>query len=110
MRRIRTDINNGLFIPRRPRLGVPLQNSLDKDGITDDLHLFFDDLSEYEEPRATRFVCEATGISTRDCYNIDLPAYMTKRGLYRDFCFGRGVIVKTTATGKPIYDNRTNDL
>lgn len=110
MRRIRTDINNGLFIPRRPRLGIPLRNSLDKKGVLDDLHLFFDDLSEYEEPRATRFVREATGVSARDDGIIDLPSYMTKRGLYRDFCFERGVIAQTTATGKPIYKTRTDDL
>lgn len=108
MKRIRTDINNGLIIPARPRIGKANRKDLEKEGILDELHLFFEDLSELEEPRATRLVREATGVSIRDSSVIDLPPYMTKRGLYRQFCYERGVVVSTTHKGTPIYTDRND--
>lgn len=87
MKRIRSDINNGLVIPARPRIGKVQRRDLEKNGVTDALHLFFEDISEMEEPRATRLVREATGISARDTKIVDLPSYTTKRGLYRQFCY-----------------------
>lgn len=108
MKRIRADLNNGLVIPRRPRVGKANRRDLEKEGIIDDLHVFFDTLKDFEEPRATRFVREITGVGIREEETVDLPSYMTKRGLYRQFCYARGVIVEATGTGKRTYKDRTD--
>lgn len=107
--RIRKDINAGLMVPHRPRLGKATKRNLEKEGVVDALHLFFDTLCDYEEPRATRFVREATGVGVREEGIIDLPSYMTKRGLYRQFCYARGTKVTTTQNGKRLYEQRTDD-
>lgn len=101
MKRIQSDIKSGLMIPRRPRFGLPSNRraSLEKKQVMDDLRLYFEHLCNMEEPRATRLVREVTGIGVRDDEMIDLPSYMTKRGLYAQFCWYRGMKVTTTAKG-----------
>ena len=109
---IRSDIKNGLVLPRRPRIGKESNRalSMENEGIMDDLRNFFEELCDLEEPRATRFVREATGVSVRDDSDtVDLPAYFSKRGLYKQFCFHRGIQVTTTNKGKPVLIDRDDE-
>ena len=56
---------------------------------------------EQGEVRATRLVREKTGLTTRDDEDdlVELPAHLSKRQVYKDFCFDRGWKVGTTAKG-----------
>jgi len=59
------------------------------------------------EPRATRIVREATQTSLRDDNNLyDLPTYMMRRGLYKEFCYGRGQLVTYTNKGNVKFEQR----
>jgi hypothetical protein len=74
-----------------------------------DLHVFFLEMMELAEPRATRFIRERTGqLQTRDTEDdlLQLPPYLSKRGLYRRFCFERGWRVEITAKGKSVQTKR----
>lgn len=77
----------------------------------DALRVFFEELSTYEEPRATRFVREAAGVDIRDADAnvVDLPSYMTKRGLYSQFCWYRGIKVSSTHKGNPTRAIRSDE-
>lgn len=111
LKRIKKDLGIGLIVPRRPRIGLASNRNanLEDDGVMDDLRIFFEELCEMEEQRATRLIREASGISLRDCGDtVDLPSYMTKRGLYRQFCWYRGVKVTTSSKGTPIMEKRTD--
>jgi hypothetical protein len=62
------------------------------------LHFFFDEMEELAEPRATRLgVREETNNGLRgDNETLDLPAWTTKRELYRRWCYEQGWILQTT--------------
>jgi hypothetical protein len=64
------------------------------------LFLFFEDMKELAEPRATRLVRELTNNGVRDDNDtLDLPAWTTKRELYRRWCFEQGWKMRTTDMG-----------
>ena len=69
--------------------------------VKDDLHEFFEELKEFGSPKATRFVREEAGIGLRDSEIdlVELPTAWSKRAMYARFCFERGHVVTTTATG-----------
>ena len=67
-----------------------------------DLVSFMDNLKEFAEPSATRFVREVTGqIEIRDTDDeaLYLGSSWTKRDCYKRYCLGRGYNVETTSTG-----------
>lgn len=64
------------------------------------LHFFFEEMEELAEPRATRLVREATNNGIRDDNDtLDLPAWTTKRELYRRWCHDQGWIMRSTDMG-----------
>ena len=64
------------------------------------LHFFFEEMEELAEPRATRLVREETNNGIRDDNEtLDLPAWTTKRELYRRWCYEQGWILQTTDMG-----------
>lgn len=77
------------------------RKALEDGMVYDDLRFYFECIKVVGEPRATRFVREATGTTTLrdDKDTIDLPTYMTQRGLYKDFCWHRGVKVTSSNKG-----------
>lgn len=112
LKRIWKDLGAGYILPRQVKVGLPSNRrlALEKDGVMDDLRNYFEGLCELEEPRATRIVRETAGISLREAGDsVDLPSYMTKRGLYKQFCWYRGIKVSTTARGATIYDKRDDE-
>jgi hypothetical protein len=64
------------------------------------LHFFFEEMGELAEPRATRLVRKETNNGIRDDNEtLDLPAWTTKRELYRRWCHDQGWILKSSDMG-----------
>lgn len=108
---IREDINEGLFTPHHPRVGLPsnCMTELERQCIHDDLCIFFEEFKEMEEPKATHFVCKITGLSVQRLLDhVQLPSSIRKRGLFHQFCWYCGICVTSTAKGKHEYHNRTD--
>jgi hypothetical protein len=88
-------------VPTHGLTGKVSNNAMDPNS---DLYLsltfFFGEMEELAEPRATRLVREATNNGLRDDNEtLDLPAWTTKRELYRRWCFEQGWIVRSTDMG-----------
>ena len=75
----------------------------------DELRVFFLDLMEYSEPRATRFIRDETGMSDREAGTVDLPSFMSKRSLYKKFCWQLGHKLKTDGKGKTTVSQREDE-
>jgi hypothetical protein len=69
--------------------------------IDSDLKDFFEELIDEAEVPATRLVRELTGMGLRagEEEKIELPTHMTKRGLYKQFCWQRGWNLVSDAKG-----------
>jgi hypothetical protein len=74
---------------KKARLDTPLRD-------------FFEKLHDEAEVPATRLVREITGIGLRagEEERTVLPTHMTKRGLYKTFCWEQGWKMVTDARGK----------
>lgn len=88
-------------VPSHGLKGKQSNNAIDPDS---DLHLsllhFFEEMEELAEPRATRLVREATNNGLRDDNGtMDLPAWTTKRNLYRRWCYDQGWVLRSTDMG-----------
>ena len=79
--------------------------------VKDDLHAFFHDMNQFATPKATRFVRETTGSGLRDGEEnvLELPTCWSKRALYARFCFERGYVISSTATGIIKKEKRTDE-
>jgi hypothetical protein len=69
--------------------------------VDSDLMDFFERLQDEAEVPATRLVREITGVGVRagEEEEIELPTQMTRRGLYKKFCWEQGWKVISDATG-----------
>jgi hypothetical protein len=88
-------------VPSHGLKGQVSNNAIDPDSdLFLSLFYFFDEMEELAEPRATRLVREATNNELRDDNEtLDLPAWTTKRELYRRWCYEQGWIVRSTDMG-----------
>jgi hypothetical protein len=79
--------------------------------VDSDLRDFFEKLQDEAEVPATRLVRELTGIGLRagEEEKIELPTHMTKRGLYRKFCWERGWKLVSDSKGKYTRTHRPYD-
>jgi hypothetical protein len=82
-----------------------------KEEIEPHLRPFFEDyLKTMAGPRATRFVGEATGVSTRDddVEILELDPEWSKRRCYRKWCYKNGYKLTASARSTITYEKRTN--
>ena len=89
------------IVPMHGSKGKTSNNILDPDSdVFLSLFWFFEEMQELAEPRATRLVCELTNNGVRDDNEtLDLPAWTTKRHLYRRWGFEQGWKLRTTDMG-----------
>ena len=88
-------------VPSHGLKGEVSNNAMDPDSpLFLSLHFFFEEMGELAEPRATRLVREETNNGIRDDNEtLDLPAWTTKRELYRRWCRDQGWILKSSDMG-----------
>ncbi len=88
-------------VPMHGSMGKTSNNILDPNSdVLISLGCFFEEMQELAEPRATRLVREMTNNGVRDDnQTLDLPAWTTKRDLYRRWCFEQGWKLNTTDMG-----------
>ena len=77
-----------------------------------ELHQYMEQVATLAEPSATRYVRDVTNLlTTRDDNDesLYLPTYMTKRGVYRQYCESRGKRVITAHTGETQLEDISDD-
>jgi hypothetical protein len=77
--------------------------------VDSDLMDFFQKLQDEVQVPATRLVREIAGAGAGEEEEIELPTHMTKRGLYRKFCWERGWKLVSDAEGKYTRTTRLYD-
>ena len=93
------DTNYGATTPKVHGATGRNNNDINVKALRDDIESFIKALANEEgESHATRFLREHNKVCIRDTEidTIELPSYFTKRHVYRQYCWEKGWIAKTT--------------